>query len=160
VQDKLHALETDLQEWAAVKEEFGMSATDIRGALRAWRTGKAATADEAAASMALPGLSEQDARDLKLFQAHRQAFFAWQMGSGLTGDSSGSGGGAATREEQSELQVSTSAAVRTRREFKIVTMTARSVRAARSCLLLRFARSCCNCRAASSVVHCACCCKV
>lgn len=53
--------------------------------------------------MALPGagLSEQDARDLKLFQAHRQAFFAWQMGGG-GGDSSTRGDGSAA--DQSELQ--------------------------------------------------------
>ena len=68
-QDKLHDLESQIQEWAAIKEEFAMNANEIRGALKAWRGGETATAEEAA-SMALPGagLSEQDARDLKLFQ--------------------------------------------------------------------------------------------
>jgi hypothetical protein len=95
-QDKLHALESQLEEWAAIKEEFCMSAPEIRAVLKAWRTG----APEAAAdSRALPAatLSEQDARDLKLLQQHRQAFFAWQMGAGLDG--------VPRSAEESELQV-------------------------------------------------------
>ena len=95
-QDKLHSLETQLAEWAAIKEEFQMSADEIRGALQAWREGGHAD-PEASRALAPAGLSEQDARDLKLFQTHRQAFFAWQMGAGLEGG--------ARNDEESELQV-------------------------------------------------------
>ena len=96
-QDKLLTMEAQVNEWTAIKEEFSMSADEIRGALKAWRGGEHANAEEVAASMAL-GMSESDERDLKLFQTHRQAFFAWQMGASVNG-------GTSTDEEQSELQV-------------------------------------------------------
>lgn len=101
-QDKLHTLESQLGEWAAIKEEFAMTAPEIRGALQAWRQGAPASADAAMRAVPVPGggLSEDEARDLRLFQTHRQAFFAWQMGAGLDG-----GGGDMTAEETGELQV-------------------------------------------------------
>jgi myosin V len=96
-QDKLHALESQLEEWAAIKEEFSMTAPEIRGVLKAWRGG--GQPEPSAESRALPAaaLSEQDARDLKLLQQNRQAFFAWQMGAGLDG--------VPRSAEESELQV-------------------------------------------------------
>ena len=101
-QDKLHSLESQLAEWAAIKEEFGMPAGEIRNVLTAWRDGERPAAGEVT-SRGAAGLSEEDARDLKLFQANRQAFFAWQMGGGaLDGGNSGSD---VSREEQGELQV-------------------------------------------------------
>jgi hypothetical protein len=101
-QDKLHTLESQLDEWAAIKEEFAMTAPEIRGALKAWREGAPASTDDAVRAMPVQGggLSEDDARDLRLFQTHRQAFFAWQMGAGLDG-----AGGDMTAEETGELQV-------------------------------------------------------
>ena len=90
----------ELALWHKIQEDFQMDPDQVRDALMAWRAqpDTAATSQTSTAT-AGAGLSEHDAKELKLFQVHREAFFAWQMGSGT------SPGEPSTEEEQRELEV-------------------------------------------------------
>lgn len=90
----------ELAQWQKIQEDFQMDPDQVRDALMAWRAQPDTAASQASSATAAgPGMSEQDQKELKLFQVHREAFFAWQMGSGT------SSGEPSTEEEQKELEV-------------------------------------------------------
>ena len=96
--EKMINMEKELAEWHKIKADFQMDPDQVRDALMAWRAQPEGGSQASSVTATGPGLSEQDQK-LKLFQVHREAFFAWQMGSGTNSAEP------STEEEQNELQV-------------------------------------------------------
>lgn len=89
----------ELAHWQKIQQDFQMDPDQVRDALMAWRAQPDTATSQASSATAGPGMSEQDQKELKMFQVHREAFFAWQMGTGT------SSGEPSTEEEQKELEV-------------------------------------------------------
>jgi IQ calmodulin-binding motif len=95
--EKAINMERELAVWHKIQEDFQMGPEQVRESLMAWRASESTPASSvAAAPDAGAALTEHDSKELRLFQVHREAFFAWQMG-GLDGG--------ASEEEEQELQV-------------------------------------------------------
>lgn len=96
--EKVINMEKELAEWHKIQEDFQMGPDGVRESLMAWRSTESTAPADPGATEGTATLPEKTAKELRLFQVHREAFFAWQMGSAL--DAEGS-----PEEEAQELQV-------------------------------------------------------
>lgn len=78
--EKVINMEKELAEWHKIQEDFQMGPDGVRDSLMAWRSAESTAAAPGAAE-GTATLPEKTAKELKLFHVHREAFFAWQMGS-------------------------------------------------------------------------------